>query len=930
MRRLWFVMLCVFLTSGMVQAQTGTITGVVKDESGALPAANIFIKGTRIGGLSERNGKFEIKNVPVGDQILVVSYIGYEDQELMLKVRAGEVTGTGSVILKASSFEMGEILVQSTYRHGQQRARAMERNAPAIVNILAADAIGKLPDRNAAEAIQRMPGVQIERDQGEGRYVTVRGAPGPWSSTLINGTRIPDARGGSRDIALDIFPSNFIEYVEVVKALTPDQEGDAIGGSVNMLTRMPAESQTLDVTLSGGWHNQAQSGMYLTSARYSNRTADGKFGIVISGTVNSRDWGSDNYEIGYGSGGALNELQLRDYLGNRTTYGTNWGMEWQVGERTQLYSSGIFSVFHDDEMRFRNRYHFGNKRFEMAFTDTKYRSSLTGGNVGLKHSFSDAWDMDVNVYSNRSWYGYDSPGNLGDDQHGYYYVTFRQSGVTYENLASDGKKYLGSDAPDANYQADHYENIQPHISSTTPIDANKLIFQNAISSFYETTGEDFASTMNFTHHMKGDSKLKFGGKFRWQQAEQERRLFTWAYEKTATLADFPRFSFPDKGGFLTEINEVYNALLIDYPTRESVNNAHMNAAFEPTLIERNETNSNLATSNFDVTENQGAGYVMGEFELSERWRLVPGVRMEYTDSEGNGYAWLDESSLAVPTKSTKNYWAILPMANLSFKPKSDLDIRAAFTRSFARPNFNDLAPFERVDELDATVSRGNPDLEATFAWNYDLLATYYFNSLSAVSGGVFYKDISNLISTASSQASLTYNGQTQTYRITQPVNNESASLWGFELGYSQALSNLPGFWNGFGFGFNYTYTKSETTIPGRRTEFAPLANQSPHTFNGQVFYEKSGVSLRLAANYRSPYIDDYTEDASGDRWRDRAFNMDFNASYQMNKRTSLFFEVTNLTNDPLRYYNGENRSDRPEQVEFYSRRGNVGLNYSFF
>ena len=929
MRRLWFVMVLLLL-SGSVHAQTGTVTGVVQDESGALPAANVYVKGTRIGGLSARNGKFEIKNVPTGEQVMVVSYIGYEEQELPVNVRDGQVTTLGSVLLKAASFEMGEILVQSTYRHGQQRARAMERNAPAIVNVLAADAIGKLPDRNAAEAIQRMPGVQIERDQGEGRYVTVRGAPGPWSSTLINGTRIPDARGGSRDIALDIFPSNFIEYVEVVKALTPDQEGDAIGGSVNMLTRMPSEDQTLDVTLSGGWHNQAQSGMYLTSARYSNRTADGKFGFVLSGTINSRDWGSDNFEIGYGAGGALNELQLRDYLGNRTTYGTNWGMEWQAGENTQVYSSGIFSIFHDDEMRLRNRYRFDNGRFEMAFTDTKYRSSLGGGSLGLKHSFSGAWDMDVNVFANRSWYGYDSPSNLPDSQHGYYSITFRQSGVQYENLASDGKKYLGNDAPDANYQADHYENVQPHISATTPIDPSKLIFQNAGSSFYETIGEDFASTLNFTRQLNGNSKFKFGGKLRWQKAEQNRKYFLWTYGKTATLADFPRSSFPDKGGFLTEIDEVYDALLIDYPTRESVNNAHNNAAFESTLSEDNESNSSRATENFDVKENQSAGYVMGEFDLSERWRLVPGVRVEYTDAEGNGYAWLENTSQAVPTKNSKNYWAILPMANLSFKPQSDLDIRGAITRSFARPNFNDVAPFETVDELDATIRRGNPDLKATFSWNYDVLATYYFNSLSAISGGVFYKDISDLISSASSQASLTYNGQTQNYRITQPVNNESATLWGFELGYSQALSNLPGLWNGFGFSFNYTYTKSETSIPGRGSEFAPLANQSPHTFNGQVFYEKSGVSMRLAANYRSPYIDDYTEDSSGDRWRDRAFNMDFNASYQMNKRTSLFFEVTNLTNDPLRYYNGENRSDRPEQVEYYSRRGNVGINYSLF
>lgn len=930
MRKYLTLLIAVFLMWGNASAQMGSISGTIRDESGTLPSASIVIEGTQLGTISQPNGTFKLVSIPAGPQTVLISYVGYEPKKIEVEVRAGESTKMGAIKLAPASLQLDEILVQSTFRHGQQRAQAMERNTPSIVTIMAADAIGKLPDRNAAEAIQRMPGVQIERDQGEGRYVTVRGAPGPWSSTLINGSRIPDARGGSRDIALDVFPSEFIEYVSVAKTLTPDQEGDAIGGSVNFLTRIPSEDRKLAVTGSGGWNNNAKSGTYLGSLLYSDRSNDGNFGFVFSATVNSRDWGSDNYEVVYAGDSSVNELQLRDYLGNRTTQGLNFGAEWKVGENTKWHSNGMLTRFLDDELRRRNRYRFNNNRFELAFTSTKYRSNLMSGNVGVEHSWSDLFDTKVNVFANRSAYNYDSPSNLNDDQHGYYYVTFRQSGVDYQNLDSNGKKFIGNDSPDASYTGDHYENIQPHIGADTPIRAEDMIFQNAISSVYETTGLDYSSMVDNTYRLNNRSNIKFGLKGRWQKAEQVRRLYTWNYATQATMADFPRESFPENGGFLQEIDEVYDPLLLDYPTQESVDNAHSNAQFGPSLSVSDATNSSRATGNFDVTEKQYAGYLMGEFQLNDKVTVVPGARVEFTDATANGFAWLPAESVSIPTTNTGDYWAFLPMANVAIKANEKTDLRLAITRSFARGNFNDIAPFESVDTEDAEVSRGNPALKPTFAWNYDVLGSYYFDNFSAVRAGFFYKDIQDLISTASTTETLSYEGITQQYRITQPFNNESATLWGVELGYSQSLAMIPGFMSGFGFDVNYTYTKSETTLPGRLGESPTLANQSPHTFNAQVYYEKSGASFRLAANYRSPYIDDYTEDADGDRWRDRAFNMKLNASYAITPAARIFLEVTNLTNDPLRYYVGEGRDDRPEQVEYYSRRGNVGIHWSVF
>lgn len=931
MKQLWFVLLSVLLVGGMAHAQTGSLTGVVKDDSGALPAANVRIKGTKIGSLSERDGAFRIVGVPTGEQVLVVSYIGYKEKEIAITISNNQVNALGIIVLEASSLQMEELLVQSTYRHGEQRARAMERNAPGIVNVLAAESIGKLPDRNAAEAIQRMPGVQIEKDQGEGRFMTVRGAPGQWSSTLLNGSRIPDARSGRRDLPLDIFPAEFIEYVEVTKAMTPDQEADAIGGSVNLLTRTAPEERTLNLTMSGGANNQTKSGMHIGSFFYGDRTQDGRFGIVVSGVVNSRDWGSDNYEVNYNDGeGSVNTLQLRDYLGNRTTYGFNLGSEYQVSDRTKIKLTGLYGRFHDDEIRRRERYQIDSKRYEMGLTNTKYRSELRGGTLGFETVLNDRLEWDAKFGYNYSWYGYGGPESVNDDQYGYYAAYFRQNNVEYLGLDSSGKKYLGNDSPDPNYQGDFYENIQPHVSPNTPIDPSKIQFYNATSSHYETVGKDFNIQTNAKYRWQEGFDLKFGAKLRRQSATIDRSYYIWTYDKPAYLTDFPRDAFPVRGGFLTEISSPYDNVLQDFLTVEAATNVMNRTEFDPQLTIQNEQNSSRATSIVDVTENHYEGYLMGIWETSPAFKVIPGVRLAYTDATGKSNAWLSDVSKVVPTAGSSGYLSVLPMVNAIYAPDDRYNIRAAASRTFTRPNFYDIAPSETVDMEEASISRGNPDIRPTYSWNLDFLVSFYPSRLSAFSGGAFYKHISDVVASQRIQESLTYEGVTQTFDISQPFNLDQAKLYGFELAYSQSLSFLPGVLNGLGMSFNYTYTKSETDVPGRPNETQPLSNQSPHTFNAQVYYEKSGLSMRFAYNYRSAFIDEYQSEADGERWRDKGIGMDFNASYAVSPQVRIFAEVINLNNQPLRSYFGNGRTDRPEQVEWYSIRGNVGINWSVF
>ena len=185
-----------------------------------------------------------------------------------------------------------EVVAVGHIFEGQAKALDTQRNSNRILNAISADGIGKLPDRNAAEAVQRLPGVSIERDQGEGRFVAVRGLPAQWSSASLNGDRIPTAEEEttSRATAFDFFPTEMIESVEVSKAVTPDMEGDAIGGNVNFITRTAPDDTTLDVTLGTNYSEKADKTGYNLNILGGDRSDDGRWGYIVNASAYMRNW----------------------------------------------------------------------------------------------------------------------------------------------------------------------------------------------------------------------------------------------------------------------------------------------------------------------------------------------------------------------------------------------------------------------------------------------------------------------------------------------------------------------------------------------------------------------------------------------------------------------------------------------------------------
>ncbi|GAB1857667.1 TonB-dependent receptor [Flavobacteriaceae bacterium MHTCC 0001] len=924
--------------------QTGTITGVTVDASGSLPGVNILVRDTGKGAISKLDGNFTITNVPTGKQTLVLSFIGYKTLEKEITVSAGE-NNLGTISLSESDEQLEQVVIKSTIRQSQMKALSIQKSAPNIMNVIAATAIGKLPDHNAAEAVQRISGVAIERDQGEGRFVLVRGTPIQWSSTLVNGDRMPSTRSGDRGVPLDIFPSELIQFVQVSKAITPDMEGDVIGGSVNFITRTSPSKETFLGSVAAGYNGQSQSRILNGSLIYGNRSKDQKFGYIATAATWNRDWGSDNYELVYNTGSSdpvhsIQQLQLRDYLGNRTTYGFNGAMDYSFNSTNKIYLKGMWTDFKDEELRYRTRFRFGRAeeditegRIEHAFTNTIYHSRFRGAELGGANGLSDKIKLDWKLSSYQANFWYDSPVNRNvglfdsagpenSEDRGYYFSTWVQNDVIFDDLVDvNGRnyKFFSFDSPNGVGESD-IENFQPRINANTPIDASQALLSNAQASGRWIKERDITAKLDFTIDASDNAKIKIGGKLRGKDRTANRAVTIWSPDGDVSMTDVENEAFPERGGFLTEINRPYDEFLVNYPTIQAnddlINLPGVQRTYQsPTSPER-------AADTYNATEDIFAAYGMITWNLAENWTMIGGARFENTSIDYNSYQ-VDEDDNVSPLNAKRSFGAFLPMLHLKYSPNTKTNYRFALTRTFIRPDFVDLSPSRSIDFGELTASIGNPDLDPTFAWNLDLLVEHYFSNVGVLSAGIFYKDVTDVIFESNTQRTI----EGDVFNVSTPLNASDAWLLGFEFGLQKRLDFLPGFLSGFGVEANYTFTDSEVQVPGRDVK-QPLFGQSKNIYNASLFYEKYGLSARIAANFKGSYLDELQ--GSGpeqDRYYDDNLNLDFSASYNISKKIRVFMEVNNLLNEPLRYYHGD--KNRPEQVEWYSLRGQAGVTVSF-
>jgi TonB-dependent receptor len=939
-----------FLTLGSLHliAQSGSVTGYVIDDLGTLPGATITIQDTSYYEVTNNDGYFVFSDVPVGQHTLLVSYIGYSSKEVNVEVEAGVVKELGSIKLDEITNKLDEVVVKGSYYPSQVRALNVKKKSINVIEVLSADGIGKLPDRNAAEAVQRVSGVSIERDHGEGRYVIVRGTPLAWNSTLLNGNRMPSTEGTSNDAGgrtspLDIFPAEMIKYVKLSKAITPDMEGDAIGGSVDFITLTAPQSKTFNVSTGGGLNTQAAKGIYSASLLYGDRSKDGKFGFLIAGSYWNRNLGTDNYEVAYNSDNfAIEDLELRDYLSRRRTAGVNMGMEFEANPSNKFYLRGMFTDFRDTETAIEHIFAFSDEEFTLRRRRGIIGIQLLGGELGGNHLFGNgklSFDWKIANYNTKMDTRHVPDTKVSDDP--FYQMSMFTTGMTYGGLHTDGNKYLDIDSP-SGYSGDPFDNIQPRpLESMTASDLGlDMLYGFQLGSLER----DFSGQGDFKYDINEKFDIKVGYKYKNKYLERGNpaEIHVWLggyYGEPRSLDNYETMEFPANGGFLTEIGEPYNDLLLNAVTQEQLDKFYSDEFLDSELfynIYNNEENPSTAAQFFDGNEMTNAAYFMGEYDFNKQFSLLGGVRYEHTGLVYNGNSVItnDEGDQIVKVKNDSGFDAFLPMIHFKYSPIDDLNLRLAYTRTFAKANFTDLNPTETVNLIFNSINRGNINLKPTFSNNFDFMTEYYFKNVGLLSGGVFYKNLSNVIYTARTYEVIDGNR----FDIYEPQNSENGYLFGFELGLSKRFDKLPGILGGFGLEANYTYTDSEMDVPSyslnnqgeiiKEITQESLPNQSKNIFNASLFYERNNLTMRLAGNYKGESLAVVQANPENYRWYDKNFTLDFSGSYKISEKLKVFAELNNLTNEPLRYYQGQ--TERPEQVEYYALRGQLGLQFSLY
>jgi TonB-dependent receptor len=880
---------------GNAQSATSSITGTVVDSSTKAPLAGalVTIEGTALSAATDRLGTFRITGAPVGTHALVVSYLGRATERTAVTLE-GSQTLTVDVALAQTAFSETVRVVAPQIDEGQTQVLNQQKTAPNIINVVSADQIGSFPDPNAAEAASRIPGVSIARDQGEGRYILIRGTEPRLNSVMIDGERIPSPED-TRQIMLDAVPADQLQSIELSKAVTPDMDADSIGGAVNLITRQAVGRTTALFSMAGGYNSlQRDYGQQMYSGTVGRRFASGRLGLLLGGSASNLHRGSENFEAQYSSGN-LADLQLRDYQIHRERYGLNITGDARLGNNGTLTVRSIFNEFKDYEVNNRERFRPSNSRIEHVLKNRHQADHIRSVSGTGQHILGSATTLDYRF----AW------AHSREEQPDRLDTIFRQSRITF--------------TPNVSASSIDPDNIQPNPSSDNPAIATLNAWETEV---FDSNDRDATGSFNLRTALGSRETsaafLKFGAKFKDKRKDNDLEVTTGSPSSTVLFPELQDTGF-DNGRFM-------NFFTATYPKFPGIDADASRAMFNALPSSRIEVNNEADAEDYVATERLYAAYAMAELYLGEKLLLLPGLRYESTKVEYAGYQVLyDDGGDYVSTQPAKGgdtHGFLLPglHAKYAFNPSSNL--RLAYTRTLARPNYYDLVPYQLVFQEDGEISRGNSSLKPTTSDNLDVLVEHYFQSVGLISGGVFYKHLNDYIFPFRFRE----DAFGDSYQVTQPRNGDSASLWGMELAFQSRLRFLPRPLDGFGLYANVTLTDSSTEFPDRGAA-SPLPGQSGRLGNLALWYETGGFSARSSWNFHGKYIDAVGDSAATDVYYDNHMQWDLSFSQRVLRQMRAYVDVLNLTNAPLRYYEGT--ASRPIQEEYYRTWATFGVKASF-
>lgn len=701
------------------------------------------------------------------------------------------------------------------------KALREQKSADSIKSVVHADGVGQLPDDNAAEALQRIPGLSVERDQGEGRFVSVRGIAPDLNSVTINGTLVPAPEGDRRAVALDVLPAELVQSLSVVKTLTPDMDANSLGGTIEVESLSAFDHDGLFYTLTG--EASHDTNVSRDSPKFSGAVSDrfslgdgtNNFGVAAAFSWQKRKFGSDNVETGgnwdFEDGARLEEVEARDYQITRERTGLGLNFDYQPDDFSSYYLRTLYSKFKDTETRNAEGLEFadpqgsGQRGEAEGWRDLKSRedtqeiqSYVLGGERIL-----DQWTLSAQAgYSQATEH---DPGGIAGAK---FVGDFDEAG------------FDGTRKPRLSVGNDFYD---PARFTLDEVEWEKVDGKDQEKNIRLDLARDY--------DFADASQVKFGGKL--SRRDKTSDTETWVYDgfDDISLADYQGSNVDYAlGNFGNGISASAIKGLIGNLDR---------AAYYDEEASR--------INDFDMSEDINAAYLMNTLDIGD-WRLIAGVRYEGTRFEAKGTGLRDGVYEDVNSNNRYDHW--LPGLHARYQLSPATAIRAAWTNTVVRPTFGQLAPGFVIDENDASF--GNPELKPLESMNFDLGIEHYMGRAGTASAFLFYKDIDHFIYStdlAGTGAWVDFD-EALTFE-----NGGGAKLYGLELAYSQKFDWLPAPWNGLLLGANLTLSKSDATLQGPTGKRSiDLPNQSDTVGNFMVGWENDRFNMRLAANYKSGYL----------------------------------------------------------------------------
>ncbi len=941
--------------SAVARTGQGTVTGRIFDAATgrSLRGAVVRVAGSNAQDITTDDGRFQV-SAPAGEVTLQVEYVGLDPVTQTVSVPAG---GNAVADLGLTSTELSdEQIVVRAAASGQALAINQQRTARGIVNIVSEEVFGPTPDGNIGYALQRLPGLSVNIDQsGEPTGINIRGIESDYNSFQIDGNRLPTS-GGGRGFSTTQFAADGITNIEVIKAPTPDRDGDAIGGIINVVTRSAFQRSGEQIRLEAGgvYSDLPDKWGHALSAQYSNifNVGGGIDNLGISATIGSyqTDRYSENRDMDWVQVTPANNpgLGLDQYdepvwfmESSHWEYDTrvtqtktaNLAVDFRTDPFNSYYARGFYSnaerhgVKYETDIDIDTRFEDdpdGRKTYASLTPDSGRGTPGDDGSRGSRGWIGTEDDRATELYSLNVGGRHESPDSL----------------LTYDLFYSRSEQIVENDnelnilmEPDDPWLVFEYQVIDVDRGEVIinqlggdPTDLSQVTEGELILDSSVRTEEVFSARADWERNFDiGNTVFTFktGAKYYRSMPRFDRSTDVYSMDETFPYA---------------QIVEATDQVLLGGPKYYDVIPANGVALLEsdPDLFSFEEEDSLEGSfySDYDATEETAAAYVMGTWRTGIH-TILGGVRYEQVEWDNTGFqvSYLGGEASFSELRTGDSYGYFLPGIHFRHELTPNLILRESYNRSYGRPRLSELTA-GRFENEDGDIVDGNPNLRPAVSDNFDAQIEYYTDNGGLYSIGVFYKDVSNFtfnqvynfnfvdengIPIRDDEGDLEYE---------VPVNGSSAKNYGVELIARQRLTFLPGVLRGLSAGASATFSDSEAIYPNRDDDRdLPLPGFSDFLFTGTLEWAWNGFNARGDYIFRDDYVEGLGDSIETDEFYAAEQRVDLSAAYSFDFGLRAFANVINLTDEPQLSYAGYRQF--VEDASISGRKFTFGLEYTF-